>query len=77
MSPLRNWFVEWRNSQRVAWFGARPPAVLLETLVDCFSSLWKLSLTLWKPYMFNWRMKEAILVCLKYCAKTFENSSPG
>ena len=48
---------------------------------------------LWKPYMFNWRTKDEILVCLKYClqmsaydhrasngdayARTFEKSLDG
>jgi len=27
--------------------------------------VWNTSLTLWKPYMFNWRTKEEMLVCLK------------
>jgi hypothetical protein len=39
--------------------------------------VWKTSLTLWKPYMFNWRTNDEMLVCLKYEDKTLENSLEG
>ena len=32
------------------------------------------SLPLWKPYMFNCRTKEEMLVCLKYCLSTFSSA---
>lgn len=58
-------------------------AVLSEFVDDVDSSEleefapWKVSLTLWKPYMLSWRTKDEGLVCLKYCDRTLENSSPG
>lgn len=39
--------------------------------------VWKTSLTLWNPYIFNCRTKDEMLVCLKYEERTFENSFDG
>lgn len=39
--------------------------------------MWKTSLTLWNPYMFNCRTKEDMFVCLKYDESTLENSLDG
>lgn len=58
---------------------------LLKLPLPCLNSqsgesgepVWNTSLTLWKPYMFNCRTKEEILVCLKYDDKTLENSLEG